>query len=301
MVTYMFGPLMLALEWDPDHLPDPTCRELQIICFSSEVTSLHRLSELTFHKLTVLKVSRIGLESLVGIDAVSFPSLRILFCSYNRLVDIAPLFDHPKLEILDLEGNRLEDKSNLSVLSSIPNLTELDISGNPIACSDDLSSDTWIKKNLRTLRVLNESCITNRPSSSASTAASARPMTARVTDEIALIVDHARRPCTARPPSLSLPLHPQPPSELNRTDSFSGNPIGLIRSNSATRIHIPVTQSTTPTQPISRIPRTNSDKPLSSSTLTIQRPPSSSLSSSSTISRRRGPVKVFPPLRRSLN
>ena len=247
---------MLAFEWDPDKLPDPACKELQITSFSSEVPSLHRLAQTTFHKLTVLKLSRIGLESLFGIDSRSFPNLRILFCSFNRVTDISPLLGHSLLETLDLEGNRISNSSNLEILASLPKLTELNVSGNPIESTKELCDESWIGSKLKCLRILNDEPISFRPVSTASTASSYRPMTARENDEIAPIVDQARRPVTARSDITPVPT-------LTRNNSSIGNPISWARSTGSSQ-----NLKTPSTHPVSE---------------------------------KRGPVRVFPPLRRRQN
>jgi hypothetical protein len=186
--------------------------EIHVSCSTGPVSSLAvNISSLCFHRLWSLNVSRIGLENLSGITEDSFPSLRFLFSSFNHISDLDPLLGHSRLEVIDLEGNRITHKSNFIVISTLPALKELNLKDNPI----QITSQTLNELQLNHLSILsNENHPSLRPVSTASTdISSQRPSTAREIDEISLVLNQARRPSSAKEKS-----------------TFLGNPLSLIRS-----------------------------------------------------------------------
>ena len=85
-----------------------------------------------FRSLQVLWVSRCGLPGLDGLTAL--PALRELYASYNDVSDLQPLDGCAELEVLDLEGNCVEDQEALHVLGSCcTKLQSLSLAGNPLA------------------------------------------------------------------------------------------------------------------------------------------------------------------------
>nr|XP_045015724.1 leucine-rich repeat-containing protein 56 isoform X1 [Jaculus jaculus]XP_045015725.1 leucine-rich repeat-containing protein 56 isoform X1 [Jaculus jaculus] len=78
--------------------------------------------------LQVLWLSRCGLTDLDGIG--SFPALKELYVSYNNISDLSPLCLLEQLEVLDLEGNSVEDLGQVRYLQLCPRLATLTLEGN---------------------------------------------------------------------------------------------------------------------------------------------------------------------------
>uniref|UniRef100_A0A8C6CIZ0 Leucine rich repeat containing 56 n=1 Tax=Monodon monoceros TaxID=40151 RepID=A0A8C6CIZ0_MONMO len=80
--------------------------------------------------LQVLWLARCGLADLDGIG--SFPALKELYLSYNDVSDLSPLCLLEQLEVLDLEGNCVQDPGQLRYLQLCPRLATLTLEGNPL-------------------------------------------------------------------------------------------------------------------------------------------------------------------------
>ncbi|XP_012668817.1 leucine-rich repeat-containing protein 56 [Otolemur garnettii] len=78
--------------------------------------------------LQVLWLARCGLTDLDGIS--SFPALKELYVSYNNISDLSPLCLLEQLEVLDLEGNSVEDLGQVRYLQLCPRLATLSLEGN---------------------------------------------------------------------------------------------------------------------------------------------------------------------------
>lgn len=65
-----------------------------------------------------------------------------------------PLDFNDTIEILDIEGNDIEEESNLDFLETMGNLQDLNISSNPICNIDEFRQKTIEK--IKTLKYLNE-------------------------------------------------------------------------------------------------------------------------------------------------
>lgn len=78
----------------------------------------------------VLWMSRCSLVELDGASSMS--SLKELYLSYNEISDISPLSMLDKLQILDLEGNNLDDISQVQYLSFCHKLRKLTLEANPL-------------------------------------------------------------------------------------------------------------------------------------------------------------------------
>ncbi|XP_012624921.1 leucine-rich repeat-containing protein 56 [Microcebus murinus] len=79
-------------------------------------------------RLQVLWLARCGLNDLDGIG--SFPALKELYVSYNNISDLSPLCLLEQLEVLDLEGNSVEDLEQVRYLQLCPRLATLTLEGN---------------------------------------------------------------------------------------------------------------------------------------------------------------------------
>ncbi|XP_037371549.1 leucine-rich repeat-containing protein 56 [Talpa occidentalis] len=78
--------------------------------------------------LRVLWLARCGLADLDGVG--SFPALRELYASFNDVSDLSPLCLLDQLEVLDLEGNGVEDLGQVRYLQLCPRLATLTLQGN---------------------------------------------------------------------------------------------------------------------------------------------------------------------------
>uniref|UniRef100_A0A8D2JDK7 Leucine rich repeat containing 56 n=1 Tax=Sciurus vulgaris TaxID=55149 RepID=A0A8D2JDK7_SCIVU len=105
------------------HLPNLDQLKLN----GSRLGSLRDLGTSLSH-LQVLWLARCGLTDLDGIG--SFPVLKELYVSYNSISDLSPLCLLEQLEVLDLEGNSVEDLGQVGCLRLCPRLTTLTLEGN---------------------------------------------------------------------------------------------------------------------------------------------------------------------------
>merc|ERR1740123_1284125 len=76
-------------------------------------------------------MSRCGLSDLGG-AASCLPVLREFYLPFNHVTDLSALSWHDTLEVLDIEGNGVEDREEVEVLQTCPRLRELTLSGNPV-------------------------------------------------------------------------------------------------------------------------------------------------------------------------
>ncbi|XP_069422576.1 leucine-rich repeat-containing protein 56 isoform X5 [Ovis canadensis] len=107
------------------HLPNLSQLKLNGSCLGS----LRDLGT-SLGRLQVLWLARCGLADLDGIS--SFPALKELYVSYNNIWDLSPLCLLEQLEVLDLEGNCVEDPGQLRYLQLCPRLAALTLEGNPL-------------------------------------------------------------------------------------------------------------------------------------------------------------------------
>ncbi|XP_012311500.2 leucine-rich repeat-containing protein 56 [Aotus nancymaae] len=107
------------------HLPNLDQLKLN----GSHLGSLRDLGTSLGH-LRVLWLARCGLTDLDGIAAL--PALKELYASYNNISDLSPLCLLEQLELLDLEGNGVEDLGQVRFLQLCPRLATLTLEGNPV-------------------------------------------------------------------------------------------------------------------------------------------------------------------------
>eukprot|EP00439_Symbiodinium_sp_Y106_P011826 s4055_g1.t2 len=92
-------------------------------------------------KLQVLWLGRCGLQDLDGLTLLE--GLRELYLPFNDVVDVAlpKWLDH--LQVLDLEGNAVEDPDDLAELTKCYALRDLTIRGNPVTFLPGFSRRTF--------------------------------------------------------------------------------------------------------------------------------------------------------------
>eukprot|EP00241_Pyramimonas_parkeae_P012865 CAMPEP_0114265646 /NCGR_PEP_ID=MMETSP0058-20121206/24057_1 /TAXON_ID=36894 /ORGANISM="Pyramimonas parkeae, CCMP726" /LENGTH=289 /DNA_ID=CAMNT_0001382813 /DNA_START=75 /DNA_END=941 /DNA_ORIENTATION=- len=82
-------------------------------------------------KLTVLWISRSSVERLDGLGAM--PLLRELYASFNDISDCSTLAECEHLELVDLEGNKVESVDTLEYVGMCPKIASLTVTSNPVA------------------------------------------------------------------------------------------------------------------------------------------------------------------------
>ena len=210
---------------DDEEWVDPTTSVLEVTT-STHVSSISRISRLDLRHLSVLKLGPVGLVSLEGVDLL--PSLRELYCPFNLVAGLDPLWGNDTIEVLDMEGNQLSDPGNWMILDTLTNLRELEVSGNPIA-GDQSQLGRWMKPTRNGGNAKHEV----RPVSTASTSASEPVCSLTSGREMSAVIDRLRRPTTAATSTLGPTSSPtmsirRPVSAISRTDPL-GRPPTLPR------------------------------------------------------------------------
>ncbi|KAJ8252666.1 hypothetical protein COCON_G00219780 [Conger conger] len=96
---------------------------------NSLITSVRDLGTTLSH-LQALWMSRCGLADLDGIP--SFTSLKELYVAYNDVWDLSQVSLLEQLQVLDLEGNSVDDLIQVQYLGLCSQLSDLTLEGNPI-------------------------------------------------------------------------------------------------------------------------------------------------------------------------
>ncbi|NXL37836.1 LRC56 protein, partial [Glaucidium brasilianum] len=116
----------------------------------------------TLSHLCVLWMARCGLSDLDGISSCS--SLKELYIGYNNISDLSQLIWLDRIEVLDLEGNSIDDINQIHYLGLCCKLTHLTVEGNLIclkpnaesAEEPDYNYRAEIKKRIPHLQYLDE-------------------------------------------------------------------------------------------------------------------------------------------------
>lgn len=108
-------------------------------------SSIHWVRDLgtSFNVLEVLWLCRCQLQDLQGIGAMQ--SLKELYVAFNYVAETSPLHWHESLEILDMEGNNLEDFNDLLELGTCESLRDLTICYNPVCAAEDFSKQALLQ------------------------------------------------------------------------------------------------------------------------------------------------------------
>ena len=113
-------------------------KELKLNC--SVVNSLRDIGN-SFKKLEILWVAQCGLNDLGGLS--SFPSLKELYVAYNHIKDLGDIIFHDNLQVLDLEGNEIDNYDTLRNLGGLARLNNLVLSDNPISKKDNYKQEIF--------------------------------------------------------------------------------------------------------------------------------------------------------------
>jgi len=109
----------------------------------SHVSTLRDLGT-SLKNLRVLWLSRSGLQDLSGITAMPF--LEELYVSFNDISQLSTLCMHEGLQVLDIEGNQIDDFGEVQFLREIPTLRELNMTLNPVWKQKDVSRALVLKE-----------------------------------------------------------------------------------------------------------------------------------------------------------
>ncbi|XP_048342656.1 leucine-rich repeat-containing protein 56 isoform X2 [Sphaerodactylus townsendi] len=122
----------------------PNLKQLKLN--NSVVTSVRDLGTALSH-LQVLWMARCGLSDLDGISSCC--SLKELYAAYNNIADLSPVSLLEHLEVLDLEGNSIEDIGQVQYLGLCTKLTILTMEGNLICLKPSPQSSEVTDYNYR--------------------------------------------------------------------------------------------------------------------------------------------------------
>lgn len=110
----------------------PLLKELKLS--GSSIDSLRTLGT-EWGNIEILWLVRTGLLEIDGVSA--FPKLKELYCAFNSIKSLSALMFHESISVLDVEGNRIEDWSEVEYLQYSSNLTSINLEGNPISSISD--------------------------------------------------------------------------------------------------------------------------------------------------------------------
>jgi Leucine-rich repeat (LRR) protein len=93
--------------------------------------------------LRVLWIARCSLQDLGGIS--SLPILEELYLPFNDVHELSPLYAHDALQVIDLEGNLVDDFEEVKSLESLPVLRELTLTMNPVTQRENCSRESVLR------------------------------------------------------------------------------------------------------------------------------------------------------------
>ncbi|XP_046862105.1 leucine-rich repeat-containing protein 56-like isoform X2 [Xenia sp. Carnegie-2017] len=105
-------------------------QNLKQLKLSNSVISSIRDLGTSLVNLQSLWMAKCGLSDLDGISSLC--SIKELYLAYNDICEVSPLTMLDTLEVLDLEGNLLDDIAQVEFLVLCPELKRLTLEGNPV-------------------------------------------------------------------------------------------------------------------------------------------------------------------------
>jgi len=97
----------------------------------------------SYAQLRVLWLCRSSLQDLGGITVM--PVLEELYISFNDVRDLSPLCTHDALQVLDVEGNLVDDFEEIANLQTLSTLRELTVTANPVTRSEFFSREAVLE------------------------------------------------------------------------------------------------------------------------------------------------------------
>jgi len=107
----------------------------------------------SYGKLRVLSLRQSRLQDIGGIVAMHV--LEELYISFNDVRDLSPLTTHDTLQVLDVEGNLIEDLEDIHSLQTLFTLRELTMNSNPVYEREGFSRE-WVLQSLPQIEVLDD-------------------------------------------------------------------------------------------------------------------------------------------------
>jgi len=107
----------------------------------------------SYGKLRVLSLRQSHLQDIGGIVAMHV--LEELYISFNDVRDLSPLSTHDTLQVLDVEGNLIEDLEDIQSLQMLSTLRELTLNSNPVCKREEFSRE-WVLQALPQIEVLDD-------------------------------------------------------------------------------------------------------------------------------------------------
>ncbi|KAF6775374.1 hypothetical protein AHF37_04992 [Paragonimus kellicotti] len=140
----------------------PNLRQLKLS--NSRIPTIRDLGS-SLNNLEILWMSRCCLYCLDGLSCMS--NITELYLAFNEISDLSPCVMLEILEVLDLEGNAISEKSNLNFLKTCKRLSALTLLGNPFIslCGGVKSYRQIVRKVLPQVKVLDDLSIDSMCSS----------------------------------------------------------------------------------------------------------------------------------------
>lgn len=127
----------------------PYVRELKLSNSSLEST---RSLGTDWKNLEILWLVQTNLQNIDGISA--FPKLKELYCAFNNISSLSSLFFNETIQVLDIEGNQIEDFNEIESLQYCFSLFSLNLAGNPISKSPEYQQKVF--KTIPNLKYLDD-------------------------------------------------------------------------------------------------------------------------------------------------
>lgn len=116
------------------------CSSLKVSINAPSQTRIWYLSSLDVFSFTVDCILPILSVANVNLLMLLFPSAEELYIAYNKISDLCPLSFLDHLEVLDLEGNDIEDINQMQYLGLCCKLSSLTVEGNLICLKPSAES-----------------------------------------------------------------------------------------------------------------------------------------------------------------
>jgi Leucine-rich repeat len=124
----------------------PNVKELKLS--GSSIESIRNLGT-DWRNLEILWLVRVGLLEIDGISA--FPKLKELYSAFNSITSLSALMFHENLQVLDMEGNKIESWDEIEYLRDCKNLWSINLEGNPITKALDYREKVFLILNSLTI------------------------------------------------------------------------------------------------------------------------------------------------------